>query len=195
MAVQERADTQATGTRPRRPIHRRRIECTGYAREDGLFDIEGCLIDTKPDDLVLPERPLPANEPIHHMTVRMTIDTGFLIHDLRAMTLAAPYGVCGQIAPAYAQLIGRRIEPGFTQTVKRMFRGIEGCSHITELLPAMATTAFQVIWSDVDNYDHSPAANGRPRSSPLGGCHALRLDGAVVQRHFKHLLPPPAHED
>lgn len=174
----------------RRPVHLRRIECAGYARDDGLFDIEGRLIDTKPYDLVLPERPLSAHQPIHQMTVSLTIDRDFLIHAVEARTLDAPYGVCGRIAPAYAQLVGKRIEPGFTQTVKRMFRGVEGCSHITELLPAMATTAFQVIWSDVENYDNSVAGNGRPRSSPLGGCHALRLDGEVVQRHFRHMLSP-----
>ena len=179
----------AAPTAVRRPVHLRRIECAGYAREDGLFDIEGRLIDTKPYDLLLPERPLPAHEPIHQMTVRLTIDQGFLIHEALAQTLNAPYGVCGQITPAYAQLVGRRIEPGFTQTVKRLFRGVEGCSHITELLPAMATTAFQVIWSDTGTYDNRVADNGRPRSSPLGGCHALKLDGQVVQRHFRHLLP------
>lgn len=183
--------TSTSGGGARRPLHLRRIECAGYAREDGLFDIEGRLIDTKPYDLVLPERPLLANEPIHQMTVLMSIDKAFLIHDLQARTLNAPYSVCDRITSAYAQLIGHRIEPGFTQTIKRMFRGVEGCSHITELLPAMATTAFQVIWSDVGNYDNSVADNGRPRSSPLGGCHALKLDGEVVQRHFRQMVPSP----
>ncbi len=187
--------TSTSGGGARRRLHLRRIECAGYAREDGLFDIEGRLIDTKPYDLVLPERPLLANEPIHQMTVLMSVDKAFLIHDLRAHTLDAPYSVCGRITSAYAQLIGHRIEPGFTQMVKRMFRGIDGCSHITELLPAMATAAFQVIWSDIDNYDNSVADNGRPRSSPLGGCHALKLDGEVVQRHFRQMVPPVDKKD
>ncbi|MBN9409229.1 MAG: DUF2889 domain-containing protein [Burkholderiales bacterium] len=176
----------------RRPVHLRRIECAGYVRDDGLFDIEGRLVDTKPYDLVLPERPLPAHEPIHQMTLRLAVDASFLIHEAEARTLDAPYGVCGRIAPDYARLVGMRIEPGFNLTVKRMFRGTQGCSHITELLPALATTAFQVIWSDTSNYDNRAGDSGRLRSSPLGGCHALRLDGEVVLRHFRHLLPPGA---
>ena len=32
---------------PRRHIHTRKIECHGYLREDGLWDIEGTLIDLK----------------------------------------------------------------------------------------------------------------------------------------------------
>ncbi|MFN0316103.1 MAG: DUF2889 domain-containing protein, partial [Burkholderiales bacterium] len=41
---------------PRKPMHHRTIECRGYLRDDGLWDIEGHLIDTKTFDVVLPER-------------------------------------------------------------------------------------------------------------------------------------------
>ena len=33
---------------PRKLMHNRVIECRGYEREDGLWDIEGHLVDTKP---------------------------------------------------------------------------------------------------------------------------------------------------
>lgn len=176
----------------RRPVHLRRIECAGFARDDGLFDIEGTLIDTKPTPLDLPEHHVPAHAPIHHMRLRLTVDSGFLIREVEAQTVQAPYGVCGRIAPAYSQLVGQRIEAGFTQKVKRMFRGVEGCSHLTELLPVMATTAFQIIWAEGGNFDHTGAGEGSARGSPLGGCHALRLDGEVVLRHFRHMLPAAA---
>ena len=173
----------------RHPVHLRRIECAGFARDDGLFDSEGALIDTNPPALELPEHHVPAHAPIHHMILRLAVDRGFVIHEAEAQTVQAPYAVCGRIAPAYGQLVGQRIEAGFTQRVKRMFRGVEGCSHLTELLPVMATTAFQIIWADSGNFDHTGPGNGRARGSPLGGCHALRLDGEVVLRHFRHLLP------
>ena len=32
---------------PREPLHTRRVECRGYRRADGLWDIEGHLVDTK----------------------------------------------------------------------------------------------------------------------------------------------------
>ena len=35
---------------PREVLHDRRIECAGYHREDGLWDIEGHIVDTKPFD-------------------------------------------------------------------------------------------------------------------------------------------------
>ena len=37
----------------REPLHRRSIEINGYKRADGLFDIEGHLVDTKPIDFKL----------------------------------------------------------------------------------------------------------------------------------------------
>ncbi|RYF61971.1 MAG: DUF2889 domain-containing protein, partial [Comamonadaceae bacterium] len=171
-------------TEGRKLVHLRHIECAGYERGDGLFEIEGTLIDTKPTDLVLPEKPLPANTPIHRMKVCIAVDKDFVIREIRADTLDAPYRVCGRIGPAYAQLVGHRIEAGFTMKVKRMFRGIEGCSHLTELLPAMATTVFQVIWADSGNFDNSDLNGVASRGSPLGGCHALRLDGEVVMKYF-----------
>ena len=81
------------------------------------------------------------------------------------------------IADSYDRLVGLRIGPGFTMTVKRLFRGVEGCSHMIELLPPMATTAFQILWSRPNAYGAS--AEGQ---TPLGGCHALRLDGPLVAR-------------
>ena len=172
----------------RRQVHLRRIVCTGYERDDGLWDIEGRLIDIKPFPLELPEHTVAADEPIHEMTVCLTIDRQWVIRDAVARTVHSPYRVCGDIAASYRQLIGLRIEPGFTQRVKRLFRGTLGCSHMTELLPPMATTAFQILWAQPQGFGAPDRAGASTRSSPLGACHALRLDGEVVKVHFSHLL-------
>lgn len=171
----------------RRQVHLRRITCTGFLRDDGLWDIEGRLTDTKPEAVSLPEREVPADEPIHDMLVCLTIDSEFVIRDAWARTRSSPYRVCGEIGASYEQLVGERIEPGFTQKVKRLFRGVLGCTHLTELLPPMATTAFQVLWTERAKARNS-AATG---TSPLGGCHALRLDGEVVRLHFPEELGTP----
>ncbi|RYX91478.1 MAG: DUF2889 domain-containing protein [Comamonadaceae bacterium] len=175
---------------PRKLIHTRRIVCEGYEREDGLLDIEGTLTDTKPEPIRMVEKSLDANQPIHRMTVRLTIDRDRLIHAAAAITHDSPYRVCGDITASYGQLVGLRIEPGFTRTVKRMFRGTLGCSHMTELLPPMATVAFQMLWSKPDGFKGADEDSTALRSSPLGGCHALRVDGEVVKLHFQHLLEP-----
>ena len=170
----------AAAATARRELHLRRIVCTGFERDDGRWDIEGRLTDTRPVPLPLPEKTVAPGAAIHDMLVCLTIDRDFTIHDAWARTLAGPYRTCAEINQRYTQLIGLRIEPGFTGKVKRLFRGVLGCSHLTELLPPMATTAFQVRWS----YP-SVGRDVAGSTTPLGGCHALRLDGEVVQRYFR----------
>ena len=172
----------ATAVR-RRPLHLRRIHCEGFEREDGLVDIEGTLIDTKPVPLTLVNRVVPAGEPIHQMRLCLTIDRERRIVDARAVSEHTPYPECKEVKEAYRQLVGMRIEPGFTREVKRLFRGIAGCTHMTELLPAIASTAFQVLWAN-GNFGGADEEGSARRTSPLGGCHALRLDGRVVRTYF-----------
>lgn len=179
------------GFSPRKSVHTRRVNCEGFEREDGLLEIEGLLVDTKPMPLQMPTRMLPADEPVHQMRVTLVLDLHRTILDVRVVTEHSPYPVCGEIVSSYRQLVGLRIEPGFTQQVKRMFRGVQGCSHITEMLPVIASTAFQMLWADGD-FDGVDPSGSAVRTSPLGGCHALRLDGEVVRTYFPHLKGAPA---
>jgi hypothetical protein len=160
-----------------------RITSRSSRREDGLIDIEGTLIDTKPEPLSLVNRVVPAGDPIHQMRLCLTIDRERRIVDARAISEQTPYPECQEIQEAYQQLVGMRLEPGFTREVKRLLGGIAGCTHMTELLPAIASTAFQVLWANVDFGDADKQGSAR-RLSPLGGCHALRPDGRVVRTYF-----------
>lgn len=169
----------------RKKLHLRRISCEGFEREDGLIDVEGTLIDEKPFPTQMKERSLQANEPIHWMRVCLTIDRQLLIHAVQAQMQHSPYRLCAQVVPRYQELVGLRIGPGFTRQAKQLFRGIAGCSHMTELLPSIATTAFQILWSEADHAAPGVQTGGY---SPLDGCASLRLDGEVVRMHFPHLL-------
>lgn len=167
---------------PRRSTHLRRITCEAFEREDGLLDIEALLIDTKPEPVrLVTGKKVEPGEAIHQMRVRLTVDRERWIVDASAYSEERPYPECEGIEPAYRQLVGLRIEPGFNLQVKRLFRGEAGCTHISELIPVMASTVFQVLWTDTESSDlASPSA----KSSPVGACHGLRLDGQVVRTHF-----------
>ncbi len=166
---------------PRRKVHLRRISCEAFDREDGLIDIEGLLIDTKPTDVrLVTGKSVEAGAAIHRMSVRLTVNRERWIVDACARSEAHPYGECKDVESAYRKLVGVRIESGFTLKVKQMFRGEAGCTHITELIPPMATTLFQVLWADSEFSN-----NAQPMaSSPLGACHGLRQDGHVVRTYF-----------
>ena len=82
-------------TVPREPIHTRAVEIRGYKREDGLFDVEGHLVDTKPYDFKLAAGLRPAGEPVHGMWLRITVNRELVIVDAAAAMDAVPYaGSC-----------------------------------------------------------------------------------------------------
>lgn len=165
---------------PRRLLHLRRVTCEAFEREDGLLDVEGLLIDTKPTPVQLVTgRSIEPGSSIHRMRVRLTVNRDQWIVAANAYSEAHPHQECEGVEAAYHKLVGLRIEPGFTGRVKQLFRGEAGCTHISELIPPMATTLFQVLWATGDFANPDSAA-----SSPVGGCHGLRLDGQVVRTYF-----------
>ena len=133
-------------TADREPIHTRHVECRGYRRRDGRWDVEGHLTDVKAYDFDTTERGhVAAGEPIHEMWLRLTIDDEFLIHEAEASTDHAPYTVCPQAAPSMARMKGVRIAAGWRREIAKRLGGTLGCTHLRELLGPMATTAFQTI--------------------------------------------------
>jgi len=75
----------------REGIHNRRVQCSGYRREDGLFDIEGEITDAK--TYAFPSRThgeVGPDQPYHHMRVRLTIDSEMQVLAAEAETLAGP---------------------------------------------------------------------------------------------------------
>ena len=73
---------------PRKLIHTRAIACQGYEREDGLWDIEAHLTDTK--SVVHTRhhggRERQPGQPVHDMWLRVTIDLDMKIHEIEAIT-------------------------------------------------------------------------------------------------------------
>lgn len=175
--------SQAPELAPRRPLHLRSISCQAFERDDGLLDVEGLLVDTKTRSItLLDQREIPAGEVIHQMRVRLTVDLQRTIQDARVYSEIHPYPECPAVEAAYRQLIGMRIDPGFTREVKRMFKGVKGCSHMSEIITPLASTVFQALWTEGD-FEGADAEGSDQLKSPLGQCHALRLDGQIVQRH------------
>ena len=75
--------------------HNRQVSCHGYARKDGLLDIEGELIDTKAYDFPSSTHGIiTSGTPVHHMQVRITIDFEMVIQHAEAVTVNGPYAVC-----------------------------------------------------------------------------------------------------
>jgi hypothetical protein len=133
---------------PRKPAHTRKITCAGYQREDGLWDIEGHLVDTKPFALQNKDRGgrIQPGEPLHEMWVRLTIDDQLVIQEAEAVTDWAPFNRCAGATDSFRQLIGLQIAPGWNRKIRNRIGGINGCTHINEMLGQVATTAIQSLY-------------------------------------------------
>lgn len=172
---------------PRRLMQTRRITCEGYQREDGLYDIEAVLVDAKPFSVIVGDRKqIGPGEHFHEMRLRLVVDVALEIRDARVETAHAPYNACSEINPAYRSLVGLRLGPGFLREVRERLGGEQGCTHVNELLIPAVTTAMQTVWHVRDQLTEPPAvrraAVGRPPE--LGQCHALRMDGEAVRKHY-----------
>ncbi|WP_026182775.1 DUF2889 domain-containing protein [Leeia oryzae] len=171
-------------------FHTRQVVCHGYSRADGLWDIEGRIVDTKSYELVFYDgRYRPPGEPLHDMTVRITINEDFLIVDAEAFTAYGPFIPCPEVAVMYKKLIGLTIGPGFTRKLKALFRGRDGCTHITELMGPIATTAYQTVSSGQRKRQRDQGLDV-PSTSPINiaplinTCHGWRSDGDAVKVQY-----------
>ncbi|WP_253947408.1 DUF2889 domain-containing protein [Paraburkholderia xenovorans] len=169
----------------RQLVHTRRVECMGFKRSDGLFDIEGHIRDTKAEDSDLLFKTVPAGSPIHDMRIVVTIDSDLLIHRIEAHTDASPSRFCTEINEVYAGLEGVTIGAGFMKEVKSRLSGPKGCTHLTELLGPIATTAIQTLmgWRKAaPARGDSGEATGSAQAHPMvDTCYAWRAGGDVVQ--------------
>lgn len=133
----------------RERVHTRTITLDGYARSDGLIDVEGEIMDVKTYDFPNEERGvIHANEPLHHMKVRIAVDHALLIKEAEAETIAGPYAICPSANINFDQLVGITIGPGWRNKVRQAIGGITGCTHITELMGPVATVAIQTLYGE-----------------------------------------------
>jgi len=58
----------------------------------------------------------------------------------------SPFEMCPNITPNYKALIGIQMGPGWRKAIRMKVGGVQGCTHLTELLFPMATVAMQTIW-------------------------------------------------
>ena len=166
---------------PRQRLHLRRISYEGWQREDGLFDIEAWIVDTKDHDYHLLTGTRAPGDPVHDMRVRVTIDRHMDVRALVACVDRMPYpGACDQVAPDYSKLVGTNLIHGFRKTLYEVMGGVGGCSHLTEVLAFLPTAAMQTFASLVRDAD--PRAETKPFQ--LDRCHALEHTTETVRRYY-----------
>lgn len=172
----------------REEIHHRQIELRFFRRTDGLYEVEGRLVDTKRHVFrrqLHHEDTLPG-EPVHDIAVRLVIDDALLVHDAVAVMQATPFTVCSGAANTLAPLKGLRIGEGWGKRVRERLGGAASCTHIVELLGPMATTAFQGLAPQRIAQINEPQ-NEAMRRAKVDSCYAYAAEREVVAQLWPHL--------
>ena len=172
----------------RTPLHTRAVTYRGFSRSDGLWDIEGRLVDTKDYAYEKFEGGrLEPGSPAHHMFVRLTVDDALKIVDVETDMLATPFGECVKAVEPMRRLIGATLGKGWRKTIDSAIGGVEGCTHLRELLFNMATAALQAIppYMQHQRRERGDAPTQDPQAPPyIGQCLSWRRDGPAVQRIY-----------
>ena len=158
-------------------LHGRNVQFRGYSREDGLWDIEGQVTDVKTTVFVVEgERTWQPGEPIHGMSIRVTIDDHLVVQDVAVAMDHIPHPECPMAMDPMKTMIGCSMAAGWRKAIETNLGNVKGCAHLRELLLNMGTIAFQTLPHVLSSGDPN-----RP-ALPTGNCVAWDSDGTMIAR-------------
>ena len=166
---------------PRTLKHVRRVHYAGYEREDGLWDIEGEMHDSKAYDAPCFRTKgvvRHAGEPIHHMWLRVTVNLQLVVQAVEVVMDAHPLKGCQEARAALQGMVGCSMVRGWRQAIQKNLGGVASCTHLRELLFNLATAAFQ----SVPAVFAPPSESEPPRH--LGQCTGWDFSGDGVKEYF-----------
>lgn len=180
---------------PRKLSHTRTVVYSGYEREDGFWDIEAVLTDVKTYPFIIPSQGAKeAGHPIHGLNIRLKVDDQLKIHEVTTDMAHIPHPECSEAPSGMHTLIGCTLGAGWRKTIESNIGGVEGCTHLREMLFNMATAAFQTIPHAIQFRKEQAGILEEPPTSPphfVGKCKTWALDGAVVQRYYPMFFRKP----
>ncbi|MFV2032665.1 MAG: DUF2889 domain-containing protein [Gammaproteobacteria bacterium] len=175
-----------TPSAARKKMHHRHIDCEGYLRDDGLWEIEAHMRDTRTYDCAYDEDHregiIKAGEPVHDMWLRLTIDLEFVIQDVQASSDHTPFGICTQAAVEMKDLIGLQIGQGWMKQVRARIGTDRRCTHLIDLLGPITATAYQTLHRALE--EREAKRNKKRKPVILDTCIALASDGEVVKKRW-----------
>jgi len=176
-------------TEKRKHLHTRSIQCRGYERDDGLWDIEATLIDNKTYSISNHERgEIQPGNSIHNMTVCLTLDLDMVIRDVHIEMPSTPFSLCRSTSDVMDRLVGLKIEGGWMRKARKLIARTESCTHVMELLGPVSTTAYQTMHWAIEEREREQSSRDTP--AIIDQCKSLARGSAIVK-----VMWPEFHED
>jgi len=171
-------------------LHTRNIEVTTYEYDEQKIIVEGSLKDDRfQDSYLITGEKLPRGA-VHHMSIRLLINcSNLLIEDIDVELTAVPRKICRNTINSLVPVKGLHITKGFTAKVKKLAGGSAGCTHLVELILAMAPAVFQGFAAHQSRQPSSfePDQARKFVQSLVNTCSAWRDDMPHVARLKKKL--------
>jgi hypothetical protein len=171
-------------------LHTRNIEVTTYDYDGQRIIVEGFLKDDRfQDTYVITGEKIPGGT-IHHMNIRLMVNcSNLLIEDIGVDLISVPREACRETIGCLAPIKGLTITKGFTAKVKVLAGGKKGCTHLVELLLAMAPAAIQgfAAYQSQKPSNFDPDRVNMLLQFLVNTCRSWREDGPLVEK-FKKML-------
>lgn len=173
---------------PRRLMHRRAVQCDAFLREDGLWEVDAHLRDTKTYPYIHFARgPLQPGDAVHDMSLRLTVADDMTIVAVDAGMTTTPMLSCQDVIPAMGDLVGIRVVSGWRKIARERIGRLHACTHLMDLMVPAITTLYQAMGMGKHPEDRNALAEARAsgiRPFFLDGCYSWRADGPAVRQHF-----------
>ncbi|MDD5711128.1 MAG: DUF2889 domain-containing protein [Smithellaceae bacterium] len=167
-------------------VHCRNIEVSTFECDDQRIVVEGFLREERFQNSYLITGDVKPPGVFHHMIVRLLVNHHTLvIEDVAVEMPTVPRDECLETVTSLEQIKGLSITKGFTAKVKQIAGGNKGCSHLVELLLAMAPAAIQGFASfrsrKPQGFDRSQA--GLVIAFLVDTCRPWRKGGPLAEKH------------
>jgi len=179
---------QSMGQLKGKKLHTRNIEITTYEYDGQRIIVEGLLKDDRfQESHGITGETFPGGV-VHHMVIRLLVNcANLVIEDIETELISVPGEVCRETIDSLAPIKGLSITKGFTLKVKKIAGGNRGCTHLVELLQAMAPAVIQGFsaYRALKPADYDPEQAKRIFHFVANTCRGWHEDGPFVARFKK----------
>lgn len=163
-------------------VHSRDICISTFKAGEDQVIVEGVLHDKRLIETRHMSGETRPADTVHHMIVRWLVDKSLTIKQVEVELKRFPHQECPETESTLQKLEGMKVAKGFTMKVKDLFGKGIGCSHLTELVIAMAPATIQGFWT---------AHSGKPVSKKMAGsmkpmlentCYVWRKNGPAIKK-------------
>ena len=168
-----------------KPVHARDLEMRSYALDDDRLIVEGRLKDERFVSGYQWDGEPRKEGIVHRMCVRLLIG-GWppSILDAEAEMQDIPHELCPTTLDAVKRIIGLSIISGFSEEIRKRIGGIEGCTHLVQLVMAMGPAALHGYWTQRSrkkrplpgSLDELPGL-----TTVINSCKLWREDGPLME--------------